>query len=288
MRTKLAFFILLIFISIIISIIAIGQVEIAPAGFTVPWLQYNVSFIDGALEGRVQWNTEDGTLEYGLPGGTVVLQMGQEHVMRVRNISGDPITNGSIVYVTGATDSRLTVDLADASSFVTFGALGLATETIGHNSNGYITTRGLVRGVNTNGLTPGAPLFLSATVPGAFTTTRPLAPNFTVGIGAVVKAHTSEGSVLSTITFVPRLIGLSDVELALPAVQGQLLRWDTASSTFKLTGVIHNGSVVQASLPAGANGDQIFCSDCNPDATCTGGGTGAMAFYIGAWTCELN
>jgi hypothetical protein len=45
----------------------------------------------------------------------------------------------------------------------------------------------------------------------------------------------------------------------------------------------------QSALPASTNGAVVYCSDCNPDATCTGSGAGAMAFRIaGAWACELN
>lgn len=48
-------------------------------------------------------------------------------------------------------------------------------------------------------------------------------------------------------------------------------------------------SITQASLPAASDGTVLFCSDCNPDATCTGSGAGAFAFRIGgAWACELN
>lgn len=48
-------------------------------------------------------------------------------------------------------------------------------------------------------------------------------------------------------------------------------------------------SITQANLAALANGSIVYCSDCNPDATCTALGTGAFAFRIGgAWACELN
>jgi hypothetical protein len=49
------------------------------------------------------------------------------------------------------------------------------------------------------------------------------------------------------------------------------------------------GTTTQANLAAMDNGTIIYCSDCNPDATCTGSGAGAFAFRIaGAWACELN
>lgn len=48
-------------------------------------------------------------------------------------------------------------------------------------------------------------------------------------------------------------------------------------------------TVTQATLVSDGNGSIAYCSDCNPDATCTGAGSGAFAFRInGAWACELN
>lgn len=279
---------LLIFLVFLtIGIFAWSQVTINPGSLTVPWIQFNIGFEDGSVEGRLQWNTDDGTLDYGLPGGNVVLQIGQEHVIRVRNESGDDIANGSIVYAAGIQGGRLTIDLADASSFPEFQAAGIATELISNNSFGYITTRGLVRDVNTNGMTPGAPLFLSDVTPGAFTEDRPTVPNFKVAVGSVVNVGTENGSILAHMIFIPQLIALTDVKLELPTIDGEFVRWNTSNSRFELDGVIHNDSVVQSSLPAGSNGDQIYCSDCNQDATCTSGGSGAIAFFVNSsWECN--
>ena len=53
---------------------------------------------------------------------------------------------------------------------------------------------------------------------------------------------------------------------------------------------IEHDTTLQANLFATANNASIiYCSDCNPDATCTAAGAGAFAFRIaGAWACELN
>ena len=48
-------------------------------------------------------------------------------------------------------------------------------------------------------------------------------------------------------------------------------------------------TITQANLPAVVNGTIVYCSDCNPDATCTSGGSGALGVRIqSAWNCELN
>ncbi len=55
---------------------------------------------NGSMEGRMKWNEEDGTMEYGMPGGNVTLQVGQEHLVKVVNKTGITIPDGTPVYVT--------------------------------------------------------------------------------------------------------------------------------------------------------------------------------------------
>lgn len=208
-----------------------------PAGLNTPWVQLDTAFADGSIEGRLQWNSEDGTMEYGLPGGNVVLQVGQEHVVLARNNTGSTIINGSCVYVTGAQGNRPTVELAQADSFISTGCVGLATEDILNNDNGYVTTIGLVRDIDTSHVAEGALVFLSPTVAGAFQSARPTAPNYKVFIGYALTSHATEGIVIVHPTIVPRLMSLSDVHEAVigtPPSDTEFLRWNTANARFEL------------------------------------------------------
>lgn len=204
------------------------------AGVNATWIQLDTAFADGSVEGRLQWNSEDGTMEYGLPGGNVTLQVGQEHVIKVKNITGTLIANGAVVYVTGATGNRPTVGLADASTHPEDDALGLATEDIADGQFGYVTSEGLVRDVVTTGMAAGSRLFLQTT-PGAFGTTVPdPTDGGTVYIGYVLREHATEGIVLVTPHHVPSMDELSDVEHVTPTVQGQFLRWNVTTGRFEL------------------------------------------------------
>lgn len=49
-------------------------------------------------EGLLQWDSTDGTLSLGMSGGDIAQQIGQELFMKVRNVSGSTIPNGSLVY----------------------------------------------------------------------------------------------------------------------------------------------------------------------------------------------
>lgn len=146
--------------------------------------------------GSLSWNSTDGTLNLGLDGGNVVLQLGQEQVVRIRNNTGATITNGQVVYVTGALGQRPTVALASSNAEITSSkTFGVATEDIPNNSQGFIATSGLVRGINTNAFSEGDALYLGSTA-GTFTNQKPNSPEHLVAIGWVIKkAGVDDGSI---------------------------------------------------------------------------------------------
>jgi len=156
--------------------------------------------------GSVVWNDTDGTLDLKLKGGNVTLQIGQEQVARVVNKTATNITllesNYQAVRVTGAQGQRLKVDLALATNdLLSAETIGLVTETIANNQEGFITTSGLVRGINTTGSlqsetwADGDILYLSPTTAGNITNIKPTAPNHLIIIGYVVSAHITQGSI---------------------------------------------------------------------------------------------
>jgi hypothetical protein len=131
--------------------------------------------------GVVSWNADDNTLDIQTGLGGVTLQVGQEQHIKARNNSGAAITNGSVVYLSGASGQRPTIALADADSDAHVAStIGLTTADIGNNSFGMVTTSGMVRGVNTAGMTEGGPIYLSGTA-GAFTQTAPTSNVVRVG-----------------------------------------------------------------------------------------------------------
>jgi hypothetical protein len=154
--------------------------------------------------GKFVWNSTDGTANLGLMGGNVTLQLGQEEVVRVVNKSGGNLTEAGYqaVRVLGAQGQRLSVALAqgdnDANSQDT---LGLVTENIANNQEGFVTASGLVRGINTTGnlqgetWAEGDPLYLSPTTAGRITNVLPTAPQHTVRMGYVIVSNANNGSI---------------------------------------------------------------------------------------------
>jgi hypothetical protein len=154
-------------------------------------------------EGYLWWNSTDKTLNLRTDTESV-LQIGQESYMRVLNNSGGTLTNGQIVYISGASTGRPTVSLADASIHDKINhSLAIVTADILNATEGFVTRFGLVRNLNTSGISAGAHIYLSDTTPGAFTDSRPMPPSFPVEIGHVIDVHATTGSIL----FDPRGFG---------------------------------------------------------------------------------
>ena len=181
-------------------------------------------------EGLMTWNTDEGTVDLYLS-ADVTLQVGQELHVFARNESGSTITNGTVVKVTGASGSKPTIELADASTEGgSAPTIGVATQDFSNNSSGYITTAGLVRGLDTSSFTEGVPIYLGSS--GAFTATQPTSPDHLVHIGWVVRSHATEGEILVHVNNGWEIDELHDVLIGTKA-NGDLLRWNSASSVWE-------------------------------------------------------
>ena len=173
---------------------------------------------------RLQWNDDDGTLEFPLKDGNVTLQIGQEQVVRVYNSGGVALIDGDVVHIDGSQGQRLSVSKADASTVQTsVGTIGIVTEQIGIGAEGFVTTFGLVRNINTSMFSEGAMLWLGTT-PGTISSTRPVAPYRAVLVGYCVGQHATTGSIFVKVRAIDNIAELSDVFLG-PTTSGDLLSW---------------------------------------------------------------
>jgi hypothetical protein len=209
--------------------------------------------------GVMRWNDTDGTVDLVLKGGNVTLQVGQEQVTRVVNKSGGDFlqANYQAVRINGAQGNRIRVALAladsDANSAET---LGLVTETILNNQEGFITSNGLIRDVNTTGSLQGETwadgdvLYLSGTVSGRITNIKPTAPVHTVIIGYVIRAHATQGQIYVKVDNGYELGELHNVSVN-SAVDNDILQYDSATTLW--TSVSLSGAGIQPTLVSGTN-----------------------------------
>jgi hypothetical protein len=155
---------------------------------------------------------------------------------KVRNSTASTITKGSVVYIVGSSGTVPTIEKAlanaDATSSRTF---GIVEENITSNTDGYVTNQGLLTGLDTSaaGIVDGAVLWLSPTIAGAYTTTKPAGPNHGVLVGIVVKGQTAgAGSIYVLIKNGAELDEIHDVNISALA-NGQALIYSSTASVWQ-------------------------------------------------------
>ena len=214
----------------------------------------------------MRWNDQDGTADLGLKGGNVTLQVGQEQVTRVVNKTGVNLleANYQAVRVDGAQGNRLKVALAQANNDANSAdTLGLVTETINDNQEGFVTVSGLVRNINTTGSIQtetwldGDVLYLSGTVAGQITNVKPTAPIHTVIMGYVVRAHATQGQIYVKVDNGYELDELHNVAIVTP-LNDQVLQYETATSLWKNKTISSGITIGATAITSGTVGRVLF------------------------------
>lgn len=177
--------------------------------------------------GTIRWNNTDGTLEFGMKGGNVTQQIGQELPVLVKHADNSGLANGAVVYVVGSDGTNKTVRLAKADAESTSAnTFGVMSESATGGNKAFCTTFGLVRDINTASLTEGQMVWVSPATAGAMTTTRPTAPNHAVQVGFCIRSHATQGIIFVSVQNGYELGELHDVSITSPAT-GQVLKYDT-------------------------------------------------------------
>lgn len=196
-------------------------------------LDFNQSTTSAGAVGRLKWNDVDGTLEFGLKGGNVTLQVGQEEVVHILNNTQSDFTDLQVIRITGASGQRMTGALALANAESTSSAtFAIVTEPIAKNAIGFATVSGLVRDVNTSAFNEGDTLYLSTTVAGGITNVKPVAPNHMVLVGWCVRSNQNNGAIYVNIQNGYELNELHNVQLN-GVTNGQVLTYDSALGLWK-------------------------------------------------------
>lgn len=221
------------------------------------------------------------------------------------NGSGATIAKGSIVYINGAVGGvpRITKSQAnnDTNSART---IGFVKADITNGSSGFVIIEGELLNVSTadsDGIIgAGIQIYLSPTTPGAFTRTKPSAPQHLVYVGVVVTASTGanlDGKILVGIQNGYELNEIHDVSITTPAAKQVIKR--NAGNTLWVNEAIVSADVSDATDAAtpstlvrrDASGNASFGQIFSFTLTVTGGTTfgdasliqfDALEYYYGA------
>lgn len=152
-----------------------GTVGLATADFNV-----------GNAGGEVSWNNQEKTLDLVTGSDNVTIQVGQEVLLYARNNSGSAMSDGQVVIISGSQGNRPTISLAQANTVESARkTIGVVTQPIPNNSNGFVTLIGKVRGLvlDSGTFTEGEVVYLSDTVAGGITNVK---PDIVVEIGHIL------------------------------------------------------------------------------------------------------
>jgi len=198
------------------------------------YIDFNTGATVTSSNGRIYWDSGTGTLNVSVGDtgtGLIDLQVGQEEIVRVFNDEATTLQKGEIVYVSGSQGNRPAVKRAQATSDgYSVTTLGMVDRNIASGAEGYVTTFGIISNLNTLGLTGGTAIWLSGTVPGGYTSVKPIAPLHTVLIGYVVRVSATVGSIFVNISNGWELDELHDVRIS-AATEGDLLMRSSFSGT---------------------------------------------------------
>ena len=209
-----------------------------------------------AAVATTRWNDANGTSETTLKGGNVILKNGIDLVARVVNkvTPNTTLTKAQyqVVRVSGAQGQRLAVELAQANNDNNSAdTLGIVTETIATNQEGFIMTVGQLEGINTTGSlqsetwADGDVLYLSATNAGTITNIKPTgATAHIVILGYVEYAHITQGKIYVKIMNGWELDELHNVYINTP-LNNQALTYETSTQLWK------NKTIIEDSITDG-------------------------------------
>lgn len=225
--------------------------------------------------GLTTWNDGEGTLDLGLKGGNVTLNVGNQEYARVYNDQGSTITKGQVVYISGAQGNRVAVKLAKADLEATsFGTLGIVAETIANGAEGWVIVSGALGKLNTTGLTAGNTVYLSPTTAGSYTQTKPQAPDQLVVLGWVERVSSTVGSIYVKIDNGYELDELHDVQVTSPT-SGNVLIYDASTSPI---GVWKNANLTAGTGISITNGaGSVTITNSAPDQTVAISGTAPVS-----------
>lgn len=154
--------------------------------------------------GKVAWQQSDDSF-YALTGvspaawtllssGGVLSQLNKVEV-EIRKASSGTLAKGQAVYVSAWDDTNdlPLCELAKGDSASTLPVVGIVSVPATDSSTGKVLVVGLVRDLDTSGLTEGEPFYISATTAGEITSTPPSGPYVVQPLGTVLHADAGDG-----------------------------------------------------------------------------------------------
>lgn len=223
-------------------------------------LRFDLAAAEAVAEGQLAWNVDEQTLDLGKTNG-VVLQLGSEQLMLCRNSTASQIPNGTAVMFAGSLGNSgrlLVAPMVADGTYPGYVFFGITTHAINAGEDGFVTTFGKIRQVDTRLFEEGDVLWCDPAVPGGLTKTEPQAPNLKLSVAAVISKATNGVIVVRSDTG-RRLQDLHDVEANGGKSDGDVLTYVAANNRWeaKANGIILESQQIinrNYTLSSGSNG----------------------------------
>lgn len=181
--------------------------------------------------GEMKWNNDSKSAEIRLS-NDVVLQVGQENLIYVKNDEIDTITAGTVVYISGGQGNKALAKRADNITHVTADrTIGVATENISSGQMGFVCIEGCVSDLDTSSWTEGTNLYLGDSA-GVLTATKPVPPKTVVTCAIVLYQHNNNGRICVHVSINHNISEASDVLIS-GLVDKQILKWNDTAKVFE-------------------------------------------------------
>ena len=173
--------------------------------------------------------------EYTISASGVAAGSAESILTNCFNNTGSTLSKGTVVYINGRSGNLPTVQKSiatnEAGSSKTYGIL---FEDITDNHSGRIIVIGALTNFDTNQFSAaeGSTLYLSPSVSGAMTATKPSAPDHLVSVGKIVRNHNNQGIIQVIIQNGFELQELHNVSIS-GVSDNQVLMYDSATSLWK-------------------------------------------------------
>jgi len=232
----------------------------------------------GFEPGSINYDPIKGTMNIRniFPGSSV--QVGQESVVFVINNTGATITDGKVVNISGydATNDAMEITMALADTVENTEVLGMSTTKMLDGEVGLITVFGRVNDLDTTSFTGGEIVYLSDTIAGGLTTTRPAVP---IQMGHIGKIDALVGFIQIEIRELERSIfgGYShSLNQTFTADVSKPISFDTNE---EVSGIAHSETVDNSEFTFTSGG--VYQATAEPQYTrTTGGGTDVLNMFL--------
>lgn len=234
-----------------------GNVDTRNSTFYADSIRLNTSATPTFAPGEIGWNADEQTVEIGLPDGGSQL-VGKEMFEEYTNIDTVPLTNGMIVSTAAISGNRKGIKRTDFTNLTSIRSIvGMVTvASIGTNQSGRVATKGVIHGLNTNGIGEGSQLWGNPSVLGGWSGSKPAKPQYAVQIGQVVVAHATVGSVELNIAKDVKFSDLADVSIY-EVTDGQLPVYDEATGIWKNKSEVKINSITPTGGSLDIDGDLV-------------------------------